>query len=63
MPPELTLTQEELESHDVRSLENSPVLRAALTCRVCSGMIVADEALRIDVVLELSPVAAAWRAT
>jgi hypothetical protein len=36
MPPVLTLTQEELESDDVRSLENSPGYSgAALTCRVC----------------------------
>jgi hypothetical protein len=40
-----------------------PYSAAALTCRVCGGMIVADEAPRIDVVLELSPAAAAWRAT
>src|SRR3954468_18705050 len=54
MPPVLTLTQEQFESYDVRSLENPPGYSgAALTCRVCGGMIVADEGLRIDVVLEL----------
>jgi hypothetical protein len=35
----------------------------APTCRACGRMILADEGLRIDVVLELSPVAAASRAT
>src|SRR3954468_11863473 len=48
-------SEEELNRYDVRGLKNPRGYPgAALTCRVCGRMIVADEALRIDVALELS---------
>jgi|tagenome__1003787_1003787.scaffolds.fasta_scaffold20595759_2 hypothetical protein len=54
-------SEEELDRYDVRGLKNPRGYSgAALTFRVHGRMIVADEALRIAVVLELSP--AAWRA-